>query len=115
MKPSRRRFLQLASGAVALSAVSPSAQAQAYPNRPVRIIIGYTPGGSADITGRLMGHARIPSHQKHDRSVCNADEPSVFAKEFLNASKDAGFDAKRHPSLGRWEALRYAYPAAPVK
>src|ERR1700754_84370 len=55
MKPSRRRFLQLASGAVALSASPRLARAQAYPNRPVRLIIGYTPGGSADLTARLMG------------------------------------------------------------
>src|SRR5438477_4727051 len=55
MTSSRRRFLQLASGAIALSASPRQAQAQAYPNRPVRLIIGYTPGGSADLTARLMG------------------------------------------------------------
>jgi tripartite-type tricarboxylate transporter receptor subunit TctC len=51
----RRTVLQLAAGAVALPAVSRLARAQAYPARPVRIIIGYTPGGSADLTARLMG------------------------------------------------------------
>ena len=55
MKPSRRHFLQLASGAIALPAFSRRAHAQTYPNRPVRLIIGYTPGGSADLTARLMG------------------------------------------------------------
>jgi tripartite-type tricarboxylate transporter receptor subunit TctC len=55
MKLRRREFLQLAGGAAALSAVSPRAWAQAYPNRPVRLIIGYPPGGSADITARLTG------------------------------------------------------------
>src|SRR5215468_6462924 len=55
MKSSRRRFLQLASGAIALSASPRLAQAQAWPGRPVRLIIGYTPGGSADLTARLMG------------------------------------------------------------
>src|SRR5215470_5220278 len=49
----RRRFLQLAGTAVAVPAVSRIASAQSYPARPVRIIIGYTPGGSADITARL--------------------------------------------------------------
>ena len=48
----RRRFLSLAAAAVALPAVSRSARAQAYPARPVRLIIGYPPGGSADITAR---------------------------------------------------------------
>jgi tripartite-type tricarboxylate transporter receptor subunit TctC len=50
----RRRFLRLAGAAAALPAVSRLAFAQAYPARPVRLIIGYTPGGSADITARLM-------------------------------------------------------------
>jgi tripartite-type tricarboxylate transporter receptor subunit TctC len=55
MKLSRRHFLRLASAAVALPASSRLARAQAWPNRPVRLIIGYTPGGSADLTARLMG------------------------------------------------------------
>src|SRR5712692_9211799 len=51
----RRRFLRLAGAAIALPAVSRIASAQAYPTRPVRLIIGYPPGGSADITARLVG------------------------------------------------------------
>jgi tripartite-type tricarboxylate transporter receptor subunit TctC len=55
MKLSRRRVLRLAGAAVALPAVSRIANAQSYPSRPIRIVIGYTPAGSADITSRLMG------------------------------------------------------------
>jgi tripartite-type tricarboxylate transporter receptor subunit TctC len=55
MKFQRRQFLQLAAGAAVLPAVSTIAAAQAYPSRPIRLIIGYTPGGSADLTARLMG------------------------------------------------------------
>src|SRR5260370_701092 len=55
MKFPRRQFLQLAAGAAALPAALRSARAQAYPAKPVRFIIGYTSGGSADITARLMG------------------------------------------------------------
>jgi tripartite-type tricarboxylate transporter receptor subunit TctC len=50
----RRRFLHLAAGAAALSAVSRVARAQAYPTRPVRIIVGFAPGGTADIVARLI-------------------------------------------------------------
>jgi hypothetical protein len=45
MKLPRRQFLHLAAGAVAVSAMSRIARAQAYPSRPVRIIVPYPPGG----------------------------------------------------------------------
>ena len=55
MRLSRRTFLQLAAGAAALPVVSPIAQAQAYPARPVRLIVGFAAGGTTDITARLIG------------------------------------------------------------
>jgi tripartite-type tricarboxylate transporter receptor subunit TctC len=55
MKLPRRRFLHLAAGAAALPTLSRIARAETFPSKPVHFIIGYTPGGSADITARLMG------------------------------------------------------------
>jgi tripartite-type tricarboxylate transporter receptor subunit TctC len=53
--PHRRHFLRLAVGAVALPAVPLVAQAQTYPAKPVRLVVGYAAGGVNDILARLMG------------------------------------------------------------
>jgi len=55
MNFSRRTFLHLAAGAVALPAALRIVWAQSYPTRPVRIIAGFPPGSASDVTARLMG------------------------------------------------------------
>lgn len=54
MKVARRKFLHLAAGAAALPAVPRIAKAEAYPSRPVHVIVGYAAAGPTDIAGRLI-------------------------------------------------------------
>src|SRR5258706_7423488 len=55
MKLPRRQFLHLGAGAAALPVMSQIAWSQAYPTRPVRIVVPFAPGGANDITARLIG------------------------------------------------------------
>src|SRR5437899_1064296 len=54
MKLPRRKFLHLAAGAAALPAVSRVARAQAYPTRPLTVIVPFPAGGPADTVARII-------------------------------------------------------------
>jgi tripartite-type tricarboxylate transporter receptor subunit TctC len=57
MKLPRRKFLHLAAGAACLPALSRVAGAQAYPTRPIKLIVAFPAGGPADTMGRMVGQA----------------------------------------------------------
>src|SRR6516164_8432108 len=54
MKLPRRKFLHLAAGAAALPTAPRFARAQAYPSRPITMIVPFAPGGISDVMGRMM-------------------------------------------------------------
>ena len=53
----RRRFLRLAAAAAGIMAIFPTVRAEDYPSRPVRIIMGFAPGASGDISARVLAQA----------------------------------------------------------
>ena len=56
MKLPRRRFLQLTAGTAALHALTQIAEADDYPSRPIRLIVGFTPGTAPDIATRTLAN-----------------------------------------------------------
>src|SRR4051812_45824015 len=97
MKLPRRQFLHLAGGAAVLPVASRVARAQTYPARPVRWIVGFSPGGSADIHARQIAmalgaawpaiHYREPARGRDE--YCPASD--IGEARSRGASKTGGF------------------------
>jgi tripartite-type tricarboxylate transporter receptor subunit TctC len=85
----RRRFLHLAAGAAILPTTSHFAKAEAFPVRPVHIVVGFPAGGAGDIVARLIGQ---PLQQKIGQSIVVDDRPgaggSVGAEAVVRAPPD---------------------------
>jgi tripartite-type tricarboxylate transporter receptor subunit TctC len=59
MRLARRTFLHVALGAALLPALAGAGWAEAYPNRPVTIIVPFAPGGASDVVGRIRPSLKI--------------------------------------------------------
>jgi tripartite-type tricarboxylate transporter receptor subunit TctC len=89
MQHSRRKLLQLTVGAAAVPVLSRIAGAQAYPTHPVRIIVGFAPGGGTDITARLIGQQL---NQRLDQPFIVENRPGAGANIAMEAIAKAAPD-----------------------
>jgi tripartite-type tricarboxylate transporter receptor subunit TctC len=89
MRLHRRQFLHVAAGIGALPAVSHVANAQTYPSRPVRLIVGFTPGAASDIIARVFakGAGRILGQEVVVENKPGAGS-SIAAEYVARANKD---------------------------
>jgi tripartite-type tricarboxylate transporter receptor subunit TctC len=89
MKLARRKFLYLAAGAVALPAVLRGTKAQAYPARPITMIVPYAAGGTTDVIGRVIA-ARMSDSLKQSVIIENVSgaDASIGAGRTVRARPD---------------------------
>ncbi|MGA8903146.1 Bug family tripartite tricarboxylate transporter substrate binding protein [Bradyrhizobium sp.] len=89
MTISRRKLFCLAAGTAALPALLRSARAQTYPARPVRLVVGFPPGGPGDIVARLMAQSLT---EQIGRQVVVENHPgaggNIAAEEVVRANPD---------------------------
>src|SRR5258706_16469363 len=72
--------------AIALALLSASAFAQSYPNKPIRLVVGFTPGGVSDVLARAMS-ARLSQNIGHHVVVDNrSGAGTTIASEFIAKS-----------------------------
>jgi tripartite-type tricarboxylate transporter receptor subunit TctC len=108
MKASRRDFLHLTAAVAALVTGSPSAWAQAYPMRPVRIVAGFPPGGITDTYARLL--AQWLSEQLGQQFIVE-NRPGAggtLAAETVAKSTPDGYTLLLTTSADAWNATLYS-------
>jgi len=108
MKLPRRNFLHLAVGASVLPALSRMARAQAYPTRPVRIEVGYTPGGLTDFYARLSAQW-LSEHLGQPFTVENKPGAAgTIAAESVVRSAPDGYTLLLATSGDAWNTTLYS-------
>jgi tripartite-type tricarboxylate transporter receptor subunit TctC len=104
---SRRRFLHFAAGAAVLPALSHGARAQSYPTRPVRLIVGFAPGGLGDTSARLVAQW-LSEHSGHPFVVENRPGAgSNFATESVVRATADGYTLLLVTTSGTVNATLY--------
>ena len=112
MSRPRRRFLHLAAGAASVPAVSRVACAQAYPTRPVRIIVGFAPAGPGDIVARLIG--QWLSERLGQQFVIDNDVVATRMSLSMPRARDADITFERI-AVTPEQITAWALPTRPTK
>jgi tripartite-type tricarboxylate transporter receptor subunit TctC len=107
MTPSRRRFLQIAASAPALTALGRVAGAEAYPSRPVTLLVGYAPGGVNDIVARITG--QMVSERLGQQFIIEnrAGAGSNLATEAAVRASPDGYTLLEASTSNGWNATLY--------
>jgi tripartite-type tricarboxylate transporter receptor subunit TctC len=108
MKLPRRQFLQLAASAAALPAVSPTARAQSYPMRPVRIVCGFPPGGINDTYARLISQWLSQGLGQQFVVETRPGAGGNIAAESVARSAPDGYTLLLTTSADAWNATLYS-------
>ena len=108
MTLSRRMFLNLGAGAALLPSIVGVAQAQAYPSRPVRIVVGFPPGGSNDLHGRLIAQYLSERLGQQFFVENRAGAGSSLATEMVSRSAPDGYTLLLSSSSDAWNATLYS-------
>src|ERR1700687_4441590 len=109
MKLPRRKFLHLAASAAALPAVPQLARAQAYPTRPVRLIVGFAAGGPSDISARLIGQWLS---ERLAQSFIIENRPGAggnLATEMVVRARPDGYTLLEASSTNPWNTTLYRH------
>src|SRR4051812_1997300 len=107
MEITRRKLMRLAVGAGVLPAMSPSATAQNYPARPIRLIVGFPPGTAPDIYARLIGQ-RLS--ERFGRSIIvenHAGASSNLAAELVVRAPPDGYTLFELTSVNSWNVALF--------
>src|SRR5580704_1136163 len=107
MNLSRRKFVRLAAGAAAFPALPRSAAALDYPTRPVRLLVGYAPGGVADIIGRITGEMLTERLNQQFIVENHSGAGSKLATEEVVRAQPDGYTLLGATASNAWNAAIY--------
>jgi tripartite-type tricarboxylate transporter receptor subunit TctC len=103
----RRHVFRLAGGAAALGVTSRFAQADTYPARPVRLLVGFPPGGILDVTARLIGPYLSERLGQQFAVENRAGASSNIATELVARAEPDGYTLLLSSSVNAWNTTIY--------